>query len=63
MVKNPLEGDIRDTVRSLRQEDPLEEDMATPSSILSWRVPWMEDGPWGCKESDVTEAPWHTHTH
>ena len=29
-------------VRSLGQEDPLEE-MATHSSILAWRIPWMEE--------------------
>ena len=29
-------------VRSLGQEDLLEEDMATHSSILAWRVPWTE---------------------
>ena len=27
-------------VRSLGQEDPLEEEMATHSNILSWRIPW-----------------------
>ena len=30
-------------VWSLDQEDPLEEDMATHSSILSWRIPWTEE--------------------
>ena len=30
-------------VRSLHWEDPLEEDMATHSSILAWRIPWSED--------------------
>ena len=30
-------------VRSLGQEDPLEEGMATHSTILAWRVPWTED--------------------
>ena len=30
-------------VRSLGQEDPLEEDMATHSSILAWRIPWTEE--------------------
>ena len=30
-------------VRSLGQEDPLEEEMATHSSILAWRVPWIEE--------------------
>ena len=30
-------------VLSLGQEDPLEEGMVTPSSILAWRIPWMEE--------------------
>ena len=30
-------------VRSLDQEDPLEEEMATHSSILAWRIPWTEE--------------------
>ena len=30
-------------VRSLGQEDPLEKGMATPSSILAWRIPWTEE--------------------
>ena len=30
-------------VRSLGQKDPLEEDMATHSSILAWRIPWTEE--------------------
>ena len=30
-------------VQSLGQEDPLEEEMATHSSILSWRILWTED--------------------
>ena len=35
---------MRETwVRSLGQEDPLEEGMATHSSILAWRIPWTED--------------------
>ena len=29
-------------IRSLGQEDPLEEGMATHSSILAWRIPWIE---------------------
>ena len=29
-------------VRSLSQEDPLEEEMATHSRILAWRIPWTE---------------------
>ena len=30
-------------VRSLGQEDALEEGMATHSSILAWRIPWTEE--------------------
>ena len=30
-------------VQSLGQEDPLEEGMATPSSILALRIPWTEE--------------------
>ena len=30
-------------VRSLGREDPLEEGMATHSSILAWRIPWTEE--------------------
>ena len=30
-------------VRSLGHEDPLEEGMATYSSILAWRIPWTEE--------------------
>jgi len=46
-------------VRSLGQEDPLEKEMATYSSILAWRIPRMEEpagySPWGCRELDRTE--------
>ena len=30
-------------VRSLGQEDPLEKEMASHSSILAWKIPWTED--------------------
>ena len=33
-------------VQSLGQEDPLEKEMATHSSILAWRIPWMEEIGW-----------------
>ena len=47
-------------VRSLGQEDPLEEEMATHSSILARIMPWTEEpgrqyNPWGCKELDEIE--------
>ena len=42
MVKNPPA--IWDTwVQFLGQEDPLEKETATHSSILSWRIPWTKD--------------------
>ena len=31
-------------VQSLGLEDPLEKEMATHSSILAWKIPWMEPG-------------------
>ena len=30
-------------IRSLVQEDPLEKEMATHSSILAWEIPWTEE--------------------
>ena len=30
-------------IQSLGQEDPLEEEMATHSSTLGWKIPWMEE--------------------
>ena len=30
-------------VPSLGQEDPLEEEMATHSSVLAWKIPWTEE--------------------
>ena len=34
---------MRETwVQSLGQEDPLEKEMATHTSILAWRIPWMD---------------------
>ena len=30
-------------VQSLGQEDPLEKEMATPSSTLAWKIPWTEE--------------------
>ena len=44
-VKNPpAMGEIQETwVQFLDWEDPLEEGMATHSSILAWRIPWTEE--------------------
>ena len=50
-------------VQCLGQEDPLEEGMATHSSILAWRIPWTEESGGlqfiGRKELDTTEATGH----
>ena len=44
-VKNlPAMGET--SVRSLVQEDPLEEGMATHPCILAWRIPWTESVAW-----------------
>ena len=46
-------------VLSLDQEDPLEKEIATHSSILAWKIPWTEDPgrlqSMGSKELDTTE--------
>ena len=46
-------------VRSLGWEDPLEKEMATHSSILVWRIPWLEEPgrlqSMGSQELDTTE--------
>ena len=58
MVKNPpAMGETQ--VQFLGQEDPLEEDMATHSSVLSWRIP-RDRGAWrapvrGTAELDPNE--------
>ena len=57
---------MRETwVRSLGREDPLEKEMATHSSIIAWRIPWISlvgYSPWGRKESDTTERLHFTFT-
>ena len=56
-VKNPPA--MQETqVRSLGREDPLEEGMATHSSILAWRIPWTEEpgGPQSVGSHRVRQA-------
>ena len=45
VIKNPppVQETQETRLRSLGQEDPLEEGMATHSSILAWRIPWTEE--------------------
>ena len=58
-VKNPPAMQ-EPQVRSLGQEDPLEKGVTTHSSILAWEIHGQRSlagySPWGCKESDTTEA-------
>ena len=62
MVKNlPANArEIREAGLNLGQEDPLEEDMATHSSIPAWRIHGQRSlvgySPWGCKELGTTEV-------
>ena len=61
----PMQETQEMQVQSMGGEDPLELEMATHSSILAWKIPWVEEpgglqskGP---KESDTTEYA-YTHT-
>ena len=65
MVKNPPANavGVRDKGSVLGWEDPLEEGIATHSSVLAWRIPGTEEpggSPRGCKELDLTEELTHT---
>ena len=42
-------------VQSLDREDPLEEEMATHSSILAWRIPWTDE-PGGLESMGVIDS-------
>ena len=42
-------------VQSLSREDPLEKEMATLSSILAWKIPWMEK-PGGLQSMGVAKS-------
>ena len=53
MVKNPPAMQVSQ-IQSLGWEDPLEKGLVTHSSILAWRIPWIEET-WGHKEWDMTE--------
>ena len=69
MVKN-LPAMQETWVWSLDWEDPMEEGLATHSSILAWRIPWTEE-PGGLQSVGwqraghnwVTNTHTHTHTH
>ena len=56
VVKNlPANKEMQEIqVRSLGQEEPLQEEMATCSSILAWKIPWTEE-PGGLQSMGVTK--------
>ena len=65
MVKN-LSSMQETRVRSLGWDNPLENGMATHSSILAWRIPWAEE-PGGLQsmgsQSQTQQSDQHIHTH
>ena len=54
-------------VWSMGWDYPLEEEMATHSNILAWKIPWQRSlpgySPWGHKESDMIWVTIHTCMH
>ena len=50
-------------VQSLGPEDPLEEEMATHSSILAWKIPSIEAGRLQSLRSQRVRPTEHAHTH
>ena len=55
MVKNlPVLQEMQ--VQSLGQEDPLEKEIATQSSILAWEIPWTEEP--GSQQFKVSQKSW-----
>ena len=59
LVKNPP-ATWETWIQSLGWKDPLEKEMANHSSILAWKIPWIQRSlvgcsPWGCKELGTTE--------
>ena len=63
MVRNPPAnaGDTGDMSMILGQEDPLEEEMVTYSSILAWRIPWTEE-PGGLQSQGLKELRMTEHS-
>ena len=66
VVKNhqPMQEMKETQIQPLGQEDPLQEEMATHSSILAGKIPWTEEAGyslWGHRESD-TAKPLNTHS-
>ena len=45
-------------VQSLGQEDPLEEEMATHSNVLAWKIPWTAE-PGACQSMGLLQTIGH----
>ena len=56
-VVKSLPANVEMQVQSLGQEDHLEEEMATHSSILVWEIPWTEET--GGLQSMASQRVWH----
>ena len=54
MVKN-LPAVQETQVKFLGQEEPLEKEVATHSSILAWRIPWIEEA-WQATVQGITKS-------
>ena len=63
LVKNPP-ANTGETGLILGQEDPLEEEMATHSSIIAWKITWTEEpgGPQTMGSQSQTHLSTHVHT-
>ena len=66
-VKNlPTMQEMRGSIPGSGQEDPLEKGMTIHSSILAWRIPWIEEPgglqSMGLQEKETTERLSHTYT-
>ena len=57
VVKNPpaMQETEETHVRSLGWEDPLEEDIASHSSFLAWKIPWTEE-PGGLQSMELQKS-------
>ena len=65
LIKNlPVNaGDVRDTGLIPGQKDPLEKEKATHSSILAWKISWMEPGRLQSMGSQIVGHNWATSHH
>ena len=65
MAKNPLSMQGMQETQSLGQEDTVEKNMTTHSSILAWKIPWTQEcgGLQPMRLQTQTQLPTHIHTY